>query len=84
VSCTSATVCTAVGYYIKADLSPQLALTERWDGSTWTIQTTLSPSGTTSSTLSGVWCTSDSVCTAAGSYSKAAGPQVALTERYSG
>jgi hypothetical protein len=83
VSCTSATACTAVGSYYST-VSTTVALTERWDGSTWTIQTTPTPSGATSSSLSRVSCTSATACTAVGSYTNSAGTRVALAERYSG
>jgi hypothetical protein len=59
-------------------------LAERWDGSTWTIQTTRTPSGATGVNLSGVSCTSDTACTAVGSYTNSGGTQMAFAERYSG
>jgi hypothetical protein len=42
-------------------------LAERWDGSTWTIQTTPTPFGYESGCLNGVSCTSATACTAVGS-----------------
>jgi hypothetical protein len=70
VSCASPTACTAVGYYkTGSDLftaSIPFTLAERWDGTTWTIQTTPSPSGS-GSVLNGVSCTSATACTAVGS-----------------
>ena len=42
VSCTSATACTAVGFY--RDISgTQHDLAERWDGSSWTVQSAPDP-----------------------------------------
>ncbi|MDT4916184.1 MAG: hypothetical protein QOH89_884 [Pseudonocardiales bacterium] len=61
VSCTSSTACVAVG---TAASSP---LTERWNGSTWTIE----PAGPADAALYAVSCVSGSVCTAVGS---SAGP----------
>jgi hypothetical protein len=63
VSCTSATACTAVGYF-AASRGAQLALAEGWNGSTWTVQGTPSP---TVGTLTGVSCTSATACVAVGS-----------------
>ena len=79
VSCTSATACTAVGYYISGNSNRPLA--ERWDGSTWTIQTTPTASGTTVSRLNGVSCTSATACTAVGDDNS---NQVTLAERWNG
>src|SRR5439155_10539916 len=65
VSCHSATQCTAVGdYYTSADAS--LTLAERWDGSTWTVQTTPNPSGSLASALEGVSCPTSGACYAVG------------------
>jgi hypothetical protein len=83
VSCTSATICTAVGTYTNSS-GTELPLAERWDGSTWTLQTTPTPTGATSSSLSGVSCTSATICTAVGTYTNNAGIQLALAERYAG
>ena len=76
VSCTSATACTAVGGYTKAD-GTALTLAEAWDGATWTIQST--PNPTQDSVLSGVSCTSATACTRVGS-----GQNGTLAERWDG
>jgi hypothetical protein len=83
VSCTSATACTAVGSYNNS-AGTQFALAEHWDGSTWSIQATPTPSGATSSSLSAVSCTSATTCTAVGTYTNSTGTQLALAERYAG
>jgi hypothetical protein len=41
-------------------------LAERWNGSSWTVQTTPSPVGSYGSGLAGVSCTSLSTCNAVG------------------
>jgi hypothetical protein len=66
VSCTGANACTAVGFYDDS-AGHQLTLAERWDGSNWTVQTTPNPSGSTTSQLSEVSCSSATACTAVGS-----------------
>jgi hypothetical protein len=69
VSCTSRRACTAVGHYqsissVGGSGSTTVALGERWNGSSWLIQQTPSPVG---SSLTGVSCTSRTACTAVGS-----------------
>ena len=69
VSCTSATACTAVGDYVNRD-GTQVTLAERWNGTSWTIQSTPNPTGAQyagwTATLQGVSCTSATACTAVG------------------
>ncbi|MEO6472983.1 MAG: hypothetical protein ABIR57_13410, partial [Aeromicrobium sp.] len=79
VSCASSTACTAVGYYYGS--SAGKTLVERWNGTTWTIQTTPNPTGATGSYLSGVSCTSATACTAAGHYDPSGGGIKTLAER---
>jgi hypothetical protein len=87
VSCTSATTCTAVGYYINSS-GTQVALTETWSGGGWSMTPAAAiPAGTTVSILNGVSCTSASTCTAVGYYvnsSVNSGMQETLIETLSG
>src|SRR6478609_3158058 len=54
VACTSASACTATGYY-GSSAGVDQALAESWNGTTWTLQSTPTPSGATSSgTVRGV------------------------------
>jgi subtilisin family serine protease len=68
VSCTAGDTCTAVGSRLES--SWRKTLVERWNGSTWTTQTSPTPvnaGGTLS--LSGVSCvSSEEACGAVGSY----------------
>jgi len=80
VSCKSATSCTAVGYYVNDSTSVTLA--ERWNGTSWTIQSTPNPTGGSLLQLNGVSCTSTVACTAVGQYIITR-VQVTLAERYS-
>jgi hypothetical protein len=81
VSCTSAWACTAAGNY---DLGrPSVMLAERWNGTAWAIQKTPNPSGTDSSDLYGVSCTSAWACTAVGDYETSTGIGT-LAERWNG
>ncbi len=83
VSCTSATACTAVGYYANKS-GEDATLAERWNGSKWAIQSTPSPHGSQNSDLYGVSCTSATACTAVGYYANSSGLDVTLAERWNG
>jgi hypothetical protein len=64
VSCASATSCLAVGHALdSSNLAKPVA--ERWNGTTWALQTTPTLAGSQSS-LVGLSCVSASACTAAG------------------
>ena len=65
VSCTSPASCTAAGWYAPGSggVAP---LAEHWDGSTWTIQPTPNPAGSTDNYLNAVSCASAASCTAVG------------------
>ncbi len=85
VSCTSATVCTAVGYAVSVPNYPQAApLAEGLNGTTWTIEPTPSPAGTSASNLLGVSCVTSAACTAVGFAVDSSGADQTLAERYSG
>ena len=64
VSCASTTACIAVGYASYSSSPFSVPLVERWDGSTWSIQTT--PGSTSEAALSGVSCASPTTCEAVG------------------
>jgi hypothetical protein len=66
VSCLSATACTAVGTYENSS-NVFFTLAEAWNGSSWSIQPTPNPTGSTRTLLQGVACVSASACTAVGS-----------------
>ncbi len=64
VSCTSTTACTAVGSG-HVEMYTYYTVAERWDGTSWTIQSTPNRGATVNELLS-VSCTSAAACTAAG------------------
>jgi hypothetical protein len=64
ISCRSATACTAVGTYENASKA-DVTLAEAWNGTTWTVQTTLNRAAHRSA-LYGVSCRSAAACTAVG------------------
>jgi hypothetical protein len=66
VSCTSASACSAVGSYVDSS-GVEVTLAERWNGSSWSIQSTPNPTEAKGNVLRGVSCTSSSACVAVGS-----------------
>ena len=82
LTCLSASDCWAVGYY-GTPSSPRQTLTERWDGTAWTIVTSPNSSPTQYNTLAGVTCVSASDCWAVGSY-VSGGAYHTLILRYTG
>jgi hypothetical protein len=84
ISCTSASACIAVGRYVKGLGGPDLPLAERWNGIRWTIRAITSPTGAKSSDLSAVSCSSAAACTAVGGYNNSAGRRKTLAERWNG
>jgi hypothetical protein len=84
VSCTSATACAAVGFYVIGANGANRTLAERWNGVTWTIEPTPDQTGATGTTLSSVSCTSATACTAVGSYNQFGGSGGTVAERWNG
>ena len=84
VSCLSRNACTAVGY-LQEPSGSTVPLVEAWNGTTWTQQAAPVPSGSTSSVLSAVSCSSKTACTAVG-YADVnpAGDLVTLAESWNG
>lgn len=82
ISCTSSTACTAVGHYTTSTTSVTLA--ERWNGISWTVQSTPNPKEAKESALLGVSCTSSTACTATGYYYNSLGTRLTLAETWNG
>ena len=83
VSCTSSSACIAVGAYIDSSGTFH-AFAERWDGTTWSIQSIPEPPGAQSTFLNAVSCSSASSCTAVGNFTDSSGVGVTLAERWNG
>jgi hypothetical protein len=82
VSCSRTTACTAVG---GVDNGGQVqTLAERWNGASWTVQTTPNPSGGSRIFLLSVSCPFLNVCTAVGFYTNSHGKQALLAEQWNG
>lgn len=83
VSCTpSPNRCTAVGGW-KNSANEQFTLAYRYNGSTWTLQSTPNPSGSVASVFQEVSCATETSCTAAGSWVKSASNET-LAEKWNG
>jgi hypothetical protein len=73
VSCTSASNCMAVGSYRKTGENNRRTLTERWNGSSWSVVSSPNPAVNYGATLLSVSCSPwSSSCTAVGRYVSAA------------
>jgi hypothetical protein len=71
VKCTSGSLCTAVGSaaYVQAGVYYQKTLAERWNGTSWKVQSTPNPAESgflPHDSLTAISCTSTSACTAVG------------------
>ena len=85
LSCTSSSACTATGNSFNSSGTPVGVFAERWNGTKWRIQPVPAPSGSPGGFLSGVACTSPSVCIAVGARTDASGnPIGTLAERWNG
>jgi hypothetical protein len=78
ISCTVTTNCRAVGTGAEHGQA-STGLAERWNGSTWSLQTVADPDPTIS--LSGVSCTAGPACTAVGSQHPETTSTATLAER---
>ena len=91
-SCVSSGACTAVGVDENSGVGvdeglggPELTLAERWDGTSWAIQSIPDPAGDLDNVdLTGVSCVTAGACTAVGDSTNGGGAQAALAERWDG
>ena len=84
VSCTSTVNCIAVGIHSPAVIGGEHLLAERWDGSSWTLQSAPEPAGASESELYAVSCGSAASCTAVGQYYPPGGGLLPLVEHWNG
>ena len=82
VACAGSSSCFAVGDYELGATS--LPLSEERNGAVWSIEPTSSPSDVTSSSLSGVACTSTSLCQAVGTDAGIDGTSNIIAEKWGG
>ena len=87
VSCSAPTACTAVGYTQPGQglAYPGTLLAERWNGSTWAIQSIPEPSGkNVGAYASGVSCPSVNRCVAVGFYAINGAGEHTIAENWNG
>lgn len=82
VSCVSSAFCVAVGWYYDATAAAYRTLAETWNGTTWSITPTPSPS--VQSALEGVSCTGPASCRAVGYYDSSHSGFKTLVESWNG
>jgi hypothetical protein len=69
ISCTTTSQCTAVGYHTDPTFAHEnMTWAMRWNGTSWSTQTTPNPAGYGSAELSSVACTSATSCLAVGQW----------------
>jgi hypothetical protein len=83
VSCPTATSCFAVGYYEDSS-HVDAALAERWNGASWVIESTPSPTGAIDSQLNSVSCPTAASCFAVGFYENSSNVDLTLAEHWNG
>jgi hypothetical protein len=83
VSCTTASACTAAGDY-KDAASFQYTYAARWDGTSWTAQTTPNPPFTQGGLFQDVTCVSATACIAVGDHVEARGVLDTLAAAWDG
>jgi hypothetical protein len=81
VSCTAAKACMAVGSYDDTS-GTKRPLAESWDGTSWRIETAVSPTG--AGALAAVSCAAAKACMAVGSYGGTSGFGQTLAESWNG
>jgi len=83
VSCTATSACTAVGTTFTEALGPAATFAMRWNGTSWTTQTTPSPADDLNN-LTAVACTSSTSCIAVGWRHTTAGVSSTLAMSWNG
>ena len=81
VSCTSPSACEAVGQFLSNGTG--VAFAAVWNGSSWNVQTTPGPPGSTGDVLNGVSCISATDCEAVG-FASVDSTAVTLAEAWDG
>jgi hypothetical protein len=82
-SCASTSACIAVGYSLSAS-GVYYSVAEIWNGTEWKLQSVPEPTGTLSSVLESVSCTTAAACTSVGYYENSSGVTAAFAVRWNG
>jgi RHS repeat-associated protein len=84
IACTSASSCSAAGYYYSTSAGHDQTLIETYNGTTWSIATSPNANLSQDNLLKAISCTSASNCWADGYYVNASGIDQTLIEQYDG
>lgn len=82
IGCPTSSACFAAGWYQNA--SATLPFVERWNGTSWSIQSLTLPVGTSNAKLIDLSCTSASACVAVGYVEATGAPRRTLVEVWDG
>jgi hypothetical protein len=82
VSCLSATSCVAVGAFMRGGWNQPMS--QVWDGSSWTMQSTPTFSATEDNFVEGLSCVSASMCVAVGAHSVNGGNYKTMIQLWDG
>jgi|HubBroStandDraft_2_1064218.scaffolds.fasta_scaffold00208_2 hypothetical protein len=83
VSCTSATACTAVGWYENSS-GVETPWADRWNGTAWSVETVPAPTEAKATYPFKVSCASATACALVGYYENGASAHVPLAESWNG
>lgn len=83
ISCSSASACTAVGGYMNKS-GVQVTYVMRWNGSTWSHQTSPNPAASTNTVLQNVSCVASSPCVAVGDWLDSSGVWRPMAQYWNG
>ena len=83
VSCTAVKACTGVGHFVNS-AGTEVTLAERWNGTAWSVQEPVNPTGAKASSLAGVVCPGTENCHAVGHYVNSSNVEVSLAEAWNG
>lgn len=72
ISCSSGSACTAVGGYLNSS-GTQVSYVARWNGLSWSWQSSPNPTGSTNTPLQNISCVASSPCVAVGDWRDASG-----------
>jgi hypothetical protein len=84
VACSATVACTAVGYSKNGITGLDASLAERWNGTSWSGESTPDPLGARATRLGGVACPSATSCSAVGFSTNSSGVDVTLAEHWNG
>lgn len=83
ISCSSSSSCAAVGGYLNKS-SVQVSYVVRWNGTSWSHQSSPNPTGSTNTVLQNVSCVASSPCAAVGDWLDGSGVWRPMAQYWNG